>query len=48
MQVDYVEAFPHSPNEKDLYLKVPEIFQVEYGDNYDYAIKLLKNIYGQK
>ena len=28
MQVDYVQAFPHAPIDKDLYLKVPSGFYV--------------------
>ena len=30
-QIDYVQAFPQAPAEKDLYLKVPEGFEVEGG-----------------
>ena len=48
MQVDYVQEFPQATIEKDLYLKVPSGFQVEDGDNNDYALKLQRNIYGQK
>ena len=31
MQVDYVQVFTQTPIEKDLYLKVPAVFHVEYG-----------------
>ena len=48
MQLDYVQSFPQAPIEKDLYLKVPAGFQLEDGDNNDYALKLQRNIYGQK
>ena len=48
MQLDYVQAFSQAPIEKDLYLKVPAGFQVEYGDKNDYALKLHRNIYCQK
>ena len=48
MQVDYVQTFTQAPIEKDLYLKVPVRFQVEYGDNNDYVLKIDRNIYGQK
>ena len=47
MQVDYVQAFPQAPIEKDLYLKLPSGLQMEYGDNNEYALKLHRNIYGQ-
>ena len=30
-QIDYVQAFPQAPAEKDLYLKVPAGFEVEGG-----------------
>ena len=48
IQVYYVQTFPQSPIEKDLYLKEPAVFQVEYGDKNDYALKIHRNIYGQK
>ena len=48
MQVDHVQAFPRASIEKDLYLKVPADLQVENGENNDYALKLYRNIYGQK
>ena len=48
IQVDYVQAFPQWTIEKDLYRKVPSGFQVEYGENNYYALKLLRNIYVQK
>ena len=47
-QIDYVQAFPQAPAEKDLYLKVPAGFEVEGGTRDEYALKLHKNVYGQK
>ena len=47
-QIDYVQAFPQAPVEKDLYLKVPAGFDIENGNKNDYALKLHKNVYGQK
>ena len=47
-QIDYVQAFPQAPAEKDLYLKVPAGFEVEGGKKGDYVLKLHKNVYGQK
>ena len=48
MQVDYVQYFLQAPIDKYLYPKVPACFQLEYGDNYEYVLKLHRNIYGQK
>ena len=47
-QIDYVQAFPQAPVEKDLYLKVPAGFEVEGGTQDEYALKLHRNVYGQK
>ena len=47
-QIDYVQAFPQAPVEKDLYLKVPTGFDIEGGNKDDYALKLHRNVYGQK
>ena len=47
-QIDYVQAFPQSPVEKVLYLKVLAGFEVEGGTRDEYALKLHKNVYGQK
>ena len=47
-QIDYVQAFPQAPVEKYLYLKVPSGFEVEGGTRDEYALKLHKNVYGQK
>ena len=47
-QIDYVQAFPQAPAKKDLYLNVPEGFELEGGKKVNYALKLHKNIYGQK
>ena len=46
--IDYVQAFPQAPVGKYLYLKVPAGFEVEGGTRYEYALKLHKNVYGQK
>ena len=48
IQVYYVQAFPQTSIDKELYPKVPACFQVEYGDKYEYALKIHINIYGQK
>ena len=46
--MDYVQDFPQASIGKDIYLKAPAVFLVEDGDNNDYALKLHRNIYGQK
>ena len=48
IQVDYVQDFTQSPIYKYLYIKVTTGFQVEDIDNDEYALKLHRNIYGQK
>ena len=45
-QIDYVQAFPQAPVEKDLYMKVPTGFKVQEGNNKDYCLQLHKNVYG--
>ena len=44
----YVQEFPQAPIKKDLWLKIPSGFQVEYVDNDYYALNLHRNIYGYK
>ena len=48
IQVDYVQAFSQAPIEKYIYLKIPSGFQLKDGYHNDYALKLHRNIYGQK
>ena len=47
-QLDYVLAFPQAPIERELYMSIPKGYQVPEGHNKDYALKLNKNLYGQK
>ena len=47
-QIDYVQAFPQAPAERELYLKIPAGFEVEGGDNSKYVLVMKKNVYGQK
>ena len=47
-QLDFVLAFPQAPVERELYMEVPKGFDVEGGDRSEYALKLHRNIYGQK
>ena len=47
IQLDYVLAFPQAPVDKELYMKVPVGVTIN-GTPKDYALKLNKNVYGQK
>ena len=47
-QIDYVLAFPQAPVEKELYMAIPSGIDVSEGDKKDYALKLHRNVYGQK
>ena len=46
-QLDFVLAYPQAPVECDLYMEVPRGFEIK-GDRKRYALKLTKNLYGQK
>ncbi len=46
-QLDFVLAYPQADIECELYMEVPKGCEVN-GSRKDYALKLLKNIYGQK
>ena len=47
-QLDYVGAYPQAPIDTELYLKIPQGFEVESGTPDDYVLKLHKNVYGGK
>jgi transposase InsO family protein len=47
-QLDYVLAFPQAPVEKELYMAIPKGFEIDEGKTDDYALKLHRNVYGQK
>jgi Reverse transcriptase (RNA-dependent DNA polymerase) len=46
-QLDFVLAFPQAPVEADLYMDIPDGFEVN-GNPMEYALKLVNNLYGQK
>jgi hypothetical protein len=49
VQIDYVLAFSQAPVEKDLYMKIPTGFELDFpGKPTDYVLKLHRNVYGQK
>jgi Reverse transcriptase (RNA-dependent DNA polymerase) len=47
-QLDFVQAFPQAPVEHELYIELPKGCILKNKNNKDYALKVLKNIYGQK
>jgi hypothetical protein len=46
-QLDFVLAYPQAPVECDLYMAIPRGYKID-GDPKQYALKLKKNLYGQK
>ena len=47
IHVEYVQAFTQATIEKYLCQKIPETFQVEDGENHDYALKIHRMIDGK-
>jgi hypothetical protein len=47
-QLDYVFAFPQAPVEKELCMSIPKGFEIDEGKTEEYALKLHKNVFGQK
>jgi Reverse transcriptase (RNA-dependent DNA polymerase) len=47
MQLDFVQAYPQAPVETELYIDIPKGF-VASGRRDKYALKVLRNVYGQK
>eukprot|EP00957_Ditylum_brightwellii_P208716 15358654-Ditylum_brightwellii.AAC.2 len=41
-------AYPHADIKHNMYIKLPPGIEANYGDDEEYALKLRKNIYGQK
>ena len=48
IQLDYVHAFPQAPVEKEIYMRVPAGIKLSQGNSKDFALKMHKNIYGQR
>ena len=46
-QIDFVQAYPQAPVEREVYMKIPKGFDVADGNTKDYVLKLRKNVYGQ-
>jgi Reverse transcriptase (RNA-dependent DNA polymerase) len=48
-QIDYIQAYPQAPIERNMYMELPKGFQITDGDpDGDYVLQVHQNIYGQK
>ena len=47
-QIDYVLAFSQAPIDADVFCHLPAGFHINGGDNDEYVIQLVKNLYGTK
>ena len=45
--IDFIQAFPQAPVEREIYMDVPKGYKVTQGETKQYALKILRNIYGQ-
>jgi hypothetical protein len=48
VQIDFVLAYPQADFECDIYMKIPRDFEVYGKTRKTHALKLIKNLYGQK
>ena len=44
--MDFILAFPEADIETPMFMKIPKGFNVPNGNNEDYCLQLLKNVYG--
>jgi transposase InsO family protein len=48
-QIDYIQAYPQAPIERNMYMELPKGFTIKDGEpEGDYVLQLHQNIYGQK
>lgn len=47
-QIDFILAYPQADVECDIYMKIPKDFVIDGHTRKTHALKLLKNVYGQK
>ena len=47
-QIDFTMAYPQADVECDLYMDIPKGFEITDGNNKDFSLKIIKNLYGQK
>ena len=40
IQLDYVQAFPQAPIERELFMEIPKGFDVDESDNRRYALRI--------
>ena len=48
IQLDYVQSFPQAPIERELFMEITKVFDVDESDHQRYALRLKANVYGQK
>jgi Reverse transcriptase (RNA-dependent DNA polymerase) len=48
LQIDFVLAYPQADVECVLYMQIPKGFTIDGGQRGTHALKLIKNLYGQK
>ena len=44
--MDYVQAFPQGPIERELFMEIPKGFDVDEIDDQQYSLRLKVNVYG--
>ena len=47
-QLDYVQAYPQAPVERELYMQIPVGINLKEGNRKTHVLQLHKNVYGQK
>jgi Reverse transcriptase (RNA-dependent DNA polymerase) len=48
LQIDFVLAYPQAPVECELFMQIPHGFTIAGGNRKTHALKILRNLYGQK
>lgn len=48
IQIDFIQAFPQAPVEREIYMEIPRDFKIKDTiDQKKYVLKINKNIYGE-
>ena len=47
LQIDYTQAVPQAPIERDIYMDIPKGYKVIHRDGQDYVLNINSNLYGQ-
>ena len=48
IQLEYVQAFPQAPIEREFFMEITKGFDVDESDNRRLALRLKANVFGQK